>query len=73
MMIEIDKTAANQHPCSVDASIDSFVDPSESDEIHAKAFQELSKAIGSPSGSHKNALSIQDLVGRMEKQVSHCL
>ena len=58
------------NPCSVDALIESFVDPCESDEVHANAFLELSKAIRSRSDVDKDVLSIQDLVGRMEKQVS---
>lgn len=57
--------------CNVDALIESFVDPCESDDVHANAFLELSKVIRSRSDVDKKALSIQDLVGRMEKEVSY--
>ena len=64
---DIDGMVAN--PCSVDTLIESFVDPCESDEVHASAFLELSKVIRNRSDVDNDALSIQDLVGRMEKQV----
>ena len=57
--------------CNVDTLIESFVDPCESDDVHANAFLELSQVIRSRSDVDKKALSIQDLVGRMEKEVSY--
>lgn len=55
---------------SVDTLINLYVDPSGSEVSHSQAFSAISSVVDSRNGAHEGTLSIQDLVGRMEQQVS---
>lgn len=69
-MMDVSETSDVPIPSdSVDILINLYVDPSGTEESHSDAFSAVSNLIGSTSGAHEGALSIQDLVGRMERQV----